>query len=58
MKRKRLAAGGKLANFLGVVKGGDVAPRTSDGDRVQEFEKVEIERGKNSLRCALLRRQL
>ena len=58
MERERLAAGWELANFLGVVERRDVAPGAGDGDRVQQLEEVEVQRGENRLRRALLRWQL
>jgi hypothetical protein len=43
---ERLAARGKFANLLGVVERRDVAARASDGDRIEQLEKVKIQRAR------------
>ena len=57
VERQRLESLGEFADVLGVVEGLDVAARAGDGDAVQQFEKIEVERVENGGGGALFGRQ-
>jgi len=43
-----------LADVLGVVEGLDVLAGARDGDAVEQFEEVEVQRVQDGSRCSLL----
>ena len=52
-RRAAFGAAGKRADLLHVVEGLDVPARAGDGDRVEQFEEIEVERVQDRLRrCA------
>ena len=58
MERQGFAALRELADFLGIIEGLNMLARTCDGDAVEQFEEVEIQRIQDGPRCALFRWKL
>ncbi|OIQ77869.1 hypothetical protein GALL_404350 [mine drainage metagenome] len=53
VERQGFAAFGELADVLGIVEGLDVLARARDGDAIEQFEEVEVQRVQDGPRCAL-----
>ena len=58
VERQGFAALGELADVPGVVEGLDVLARARNGDAVEQFEEVEVQRVQDGSRCALFRWKL